>query len=305
MKRGSLVSFAWLSIAAAVLTIGLKLGAYLLTGSVSMLSDALESLVNLAAALMALAMLTIAARPADERHAYGYSKAEYFAGATEGLLILVAAVSIAWAAVGRLLHPQPIAQPGLGMVVSTAASLVNLGVARVLLRAGRQHRSITLEADAQHLLTDVWTSAGVLVGVALVWLTGWAHLDPIIALLVAGNIVWSGVALVRRSAQGLLDTALPTEELALVRAILDSYAGRDVSYHALRTRQAAARRFVSLHLLVPNSWTVQAGHALADEVERAIRAALPQTSVFTHLEPRDDPSAWNDITLDPQQASLV
>lgn len=296
--RPSLIRFAWLSIAAAVATIGLKLAAYRLTGSVSLLSDALESLVNLAAALMALAMLTIAARPADEDHAYGHTKAEYFASAVEGLLILVAAASIGWAAWGRLLNPQPLEQPGLGMAISLVATAINFGVARVLLAAGKRHRSITLEADAQHLMTDVWTSAGVLAGVGLVWLTDWERLDPLIALLVAANIVWSGIQLVRRSALGLMDTALPAEDLAEVQRVLAGFTAQGVSYHALRTRQAAARRFVSFHLLVPDSWTIRQGHALAEEVECAIRHALPGTTVFTHLEPRDDPTSLLDMALD-------
>lgn len=298
MQRLSLVRFAWLSIAAAVATIGLKMAAYGVTGSVSLLSDALESLVNLVAAVMALAMLTIAARPADDDHAYGHSKAEYFASAVEGLLILVAAASIGWAAWLRLMDPQPIAQPGLGLAVSLVASAVNFSVARILFNAGRRYRSITLEADAHHLMTDVWTSVGVLTGVGLVWLTGWERLDPVVALLVAANIVWSGVKLVRRSALGLMDTALPEEECAQVRGILEGLAARGITYHALRTRQAAARRFVSLHLLVPDNWTIQQGHAVAEEVERAIRHTLPNTTVFTHLEPRDDPVSLQDLALD-------
>lgn len=305
MGRPSLIGYACLSIGAAVVTIGLKLAAYRLTGSVGLLSDALESLVNLAAAIMALAMLSLAARPADADHAYGHSKAEYFASATEGLLILVAAASIAWAAWGRLLAPQPIVEPGLGLVVSTAASLVNLGVALVLRRAARRYRSITLEADAHHLMSDVWTSAGVLAGVALVWLTGWARLDPLIALVVAAQIIWVGVRLVRRSALGLMDTALPEEELGRVRTTLERFAERGVEYHALRSRQAGARCFVSMHLLVPDSWTVRQGHAVAEEVERAIREQLPGTTVFTHLEPRDDPASWADVELDRCDAIAV
>jgi cation diffusion facilitator family transporter len=298
MQRPSLVRFAWLSIAAAVVTIGLKMAAYAITGSVGLLSDALESIVNLVAAIMALAMLTIAERPADADHAYGHGKAEYFASALEGLLILVAAVSISWAAWGRLFDPQPIEQPGLGLALSLLASAVNLGVARILFVAGQRYHSITLEADAHHLMTDVWTSVGVLIGVGLVWLTGWERLDPAIALIVAVNIVWSGVKLVRRSALGLMDTALPAEECSQVCKILDSFAPRGISYHALRTRQAGARRFVSLHLLVPDHWTIQQGHAVAEEVERAIRRALANTTVFTHLEPLDDPVSLEDQTLD-------
>lgn len=293
----SLARFMWLSIAAAIVTISLKLAAFWLTGSVGLLSDALESLVNLAAAVMGLAMLAIAARPADEDHAYGHTKAEYFASATEGLLILVAAGSIIWAAVPRLFAPAPLEQLGLGLSVSLVASLINFAVARVLLHAGRRHNSIALEADAHHLMTDVWTSAGVAVGVVLVWLTGWARLDPLIALLVAANIIRSGIDLVRRSALGLMDTSIPPEELAQVRAVLDEYAARGIDYHALRTRQAAARRFVSMHLLVPDTWTVQQGHDLAEEVERDIRATLPNTTVFTHVEPRGDPASWEDVKL--------
>ena len=298
MERSSLTSYAWLSIAAAVVTIALKTIAYLLTGSVGLLSDALESLVNLATAIMALAMLTVAARPADADHTYGHSKAEYFSSALEGMLILVAAGTIAWAAASRLLAPQPIEQVGLGLAISTAASLINLGVAQVLLRASKRNRSITLEGNARHLMTDVWTSGGVLLGVGLVWLTGRQWLDPAIALIMAANIVWSGVQLVRRSALGLMDTALPEEELAEVRSVLEAYAERGMQYHALRSRQAGARRFVSLHLLMPDSWTIQQGHRVAEEVEGAIRQRLIYTTVFTHLEPRDDPASWEDLTLD-------
>lgn len=298
MERSSLTSYAWLSIAAAVVTIALKTIAYLLTGSVGLLSDALESLVNLATAIMALAMLTVAARPADADHTYGHSKAEYFSSALEGMLILVAAGTIAWAAASRLLAPQPIEQVGLGLAISTAASLINLGVAQVLLRASKRNRSITLEGNARHLMTDVWTSGGVLLGVGLVWLTGRQWLDPAIALIMAANIVWSGVQLVRRSALGLMDTALPEEDLAEVRTVLEAYAERGMQYHALRSRQAGARRFVSLHLLMPDSWTIQQGHRVAEEVEGAIRQRLIYTTVFTHLEPRDDPASWEDLTLD-------
>jgi cation diffusion facilitator family transporter len=306
----ALTRYAWLSIAAAVFTIGLKTLAYQLTGSVGLLSDALESLVNLAAAIMALAMLIVAARPPDADHAYGHGKAEYFASAVEGILILVAAVSIGLAAWGRLLHPQPLEQAGAGLAISTAASLVNLGVARVLLRAGRRHQSITLEADAQHLMTDVWTSVGVLAGIGVVALTGWAILDPIIALLVAANIVWTGVQLLRRSTSGLMDTAMTPDEQAQVLRALERYTDVEgVRYHALRTRQAGARRFVSFHVIVPGSWTVQRGHQLLERIEHDVRAAVPNTTVFTHLESLDDPASWQDETLDradePDAAEMV
>lgn len=299
----SLTRFAWLSIAAAIITIGLKATAYWLTGSVGLLSDALESLVNLVAAIIALAMLTLAAHPADEEHAYGHSKAEYFSSGVEGALILLAAASIGWTAWGRLLDPQPIEQAGLGLAVSVAASALNFIVARILLAAGRRYHSITLEADAHHLMTDVWTSAGVLLGIGAVVLTGWERLDPVIALLVAANIIWTGIQLVRRSALGLLDTALPAGELDRIRQVLDQYAGPDVQFHALRTRQAGAWRFVSMHVLVPGSWTVHQGHVLLEHIEREIRAVLSNVTVFTHLESLDGPSSWQDMTLDRAEAS--
>ena len=250
-NQPSLTRFAWLSIAAAILTIALKTIAYLLTGSVGLLSDALESLVNLAGALMALAMLTIAVRPADDEHAYGHSKAEYFSSGVEGTLILIAAISIGVAAFQRLITPKPLEQVGLGLAVSIVASLVNLSVALVLFRASKRHNSITLNANAQHLMTDVWTSAGVLVGVGAVALTGWERLDPIVAFIVAGNIIWSGVRIVRTSVLGLMDTALPAEELSTIQRVLEGYRQDGVEYHALRTRQAGTRRFVSFHVLVP------------------------------------------------------
>ncbi len=298
MKSQSLTRYAWLSIAAAVLTIGLKAAAYLLTDSVGMLSDAMESMVNLAAAVMALAMLIVAARPPDELHAFGHSKAEYFSSGLEGALILLAAVMIGLTAIPRLLAPQPLEKVGLGLLVSSAASLVNLAAGRVLLQAGRKHQSITLEADAHHLMTDVWTSAGVLFGIAAVALTGWERLDPIIALIVAANIIWTGFQLLRRSALGLMDTAIPDSELAQVRQVLDSYSGRDVHYHALRTRQAGTRKFISVHILVPGEWPVQQGHNLVGDMEEKIRSLLPEAHLFTHLEPINDPAASQDINLD-------
>jgi cation diffusion facilitator family transporter len=298
MNRDSLTRFAWLSIGAAVLTMGLKIVAYLLTHSVGLLSDALESLVNLAGALMALAMLIVAARPADEDHAYGHSKAEYFSSGVEGALILVAAASIGVAAVERFLNPKPLEQVSLGLAVSMAASLVNLGVALVLLRAGRRYHSVALEADARHLLTDVWTSAGVLAGVVAVALTGWQRLDPIVALAVAANIVWMGTRIVRTSVLGLMDTALPAGELERVRGVLEPHRQAGVEFHALRTRQSGARRFVSLHVLVPGDWTVHEGHQLLERVEAEVRGVVPNVTVFTHLESLDDPASWEDLALD-------
>jgi cation diffusion facilitator family transporter len=294
----SLTAFAWLSIAAAVVTISLKAGAYLLTGSVGLLSDALESVVNLVAAVVALIALSVAAREPDEERAYGYQKAEYFSSGTEGALILVAAAGIIVAGVDRLLHPAALEAVGWGLAVSAVASLVNLGVGLRLRHAGRVYQSITLEADARHLMTDVWTSVGVLLGVGAVALTGWQWLDPLVALGVGVNIVRSGVDLVRRSVLGLLDTAIPPGDRAMLQRVLESYRARGIQWHAVRTRQAGARRFVSLHVLVPGAWSVQRGHDLLEEVERDIRAALGTVTVFTHLEPVEDPVAWEDVGLD-------
>jgi cation diffusion facilitator family transporter len=299
-----LTHFARLAILAAVATIGLKAAAYLLTGSVSLLSDALESLVNLVAAIVALIALTVALKEPDEEHAYGHAKAEYFASGLEGALVLLAAVSVIITAVPRLFEPVPIEQVGWGIAVAVVASLINLGVARRLFQAGSEHGSITLEADARHLMTDVWTSVGVIAGVIAVSLTGWVRLDPIIALAVAANIVWTGVGLVRRSMLGLLDTAIEAGDLAAVEGILARYR-RDVGIHthALRTRQAGMRRFVSVHILVPGGWTVRRGHRLLEEIENDIRAALPSgTTVFTHLEPLDDPASFQDTRLDRDEA---
>jgi cation diffusion facilitator family transporter len=294
----SLARFAWLSIAAAIATITLKTVAYRLTGSVGLLSDALESVVNLVAALITLGMVGLASRPPDEDHAWGYGKAEYFSSGAEGVLILAAAVAIAWTAIPRLLHPQPLESIGWGFAVSVAASAVNFGVARVLLAAGRRNHSIALEADAHHLLTDVWTSAGVLAAVVAVGITDWEILDPIIAIVVALQILWTGVKLVRRSAVGLLDRSFEPAEQAAVQAVLDRRAGADIQFHALRTRQAGARRFVTLHVLVPGDWSVQRGHALCEQLELEISATVPNATVLTHLEAVEDPASFQDQELD-------
>ncbi len=291
--------FAWLAIATAVVTISLKYAAYLLTGSVGLLSDALESVVNLVAAVAALLALSVASREPDEEHTYGHAKAEYFSSGLEGMLILVAAILIAWSAIPRLLDPVDIESVGAGVVVSTAASALNLGVAMMLMRASKQYRSITLEASARHLLTDVWTSVGVLVTVVAVATSGWARLDAIIALVVAANIVWTGSGLIRRSMLGLLDTAIPADDLRILTEILGRYEEPGtVQMHALRTRQAGARRFVSFHVLVQGDWTVDEGHRLVEQIEGDIRHVLPNTTVFTHLEPIDDPVSWADDGLD-------
>ncbi len=296
-ERLSLTRFAWLSIAAALATMALKLGAWQVTGSVGLLSDALESLINLAAALMALGVLFVAARPPDEGHQFGHEKAEFFACGAEGVLILVAAIAIAIPAWNRLQAPQPVEQVGLGLGISVLASLLNLGVARVLRGAGRQYRSAVLEADAQHLMTDVWTSVGVVAGVAAVAWTGWLVLDPLIALLVAGHILYAGAGLIYKAMHGLMDPALPLEEREALEAVLERSLPEGTQYHALLTRQAGPRRFASVHILVPGLWTVQKGHHLLEEVEAAMRAELPGILLVTHLEPVEDPLSFADQEL--------
>lgn len=294
-NRSFLKRYAWFSIAAAVATIGLKLAAWLFTGSVGLLSDALESGVNLVGGIIALAMLEVASRPADKDHAFGHSKAEYFSSGIEGTLILFAAMAIAYAAVQRLLHPKLLEKPGLGLTISVVASLINLFIALIILRAGQKYDSITLQANAHHLFTDVWTSAGVLVGVILVVLSGWQWLDPVVAILVAANIVWTGVRIVRASVFGLMDTALPAEELAKIHHVLEPHKQTGVQYHALYTRQSGSERFISLHVLVPGEWTVQRGHDLIEHIEADIRSILTNATVFTHLEAQEDPTAWDDV----------
>jgi cation diffusion facilitator family transporter len=298
MDRSLLTRYAWLSIAAAILTIGLKSLAWLLTGSVGLLSDAVESLVNLVGATIALSMLIVAARPADKGHQFGHSKAEYFSSGAEGFLILIAAAGIGVAAVRRIVSPRGIEQVGIGLAVSILASAINLVVARILLKAGKTHDSITLEADARHLMTDVWTSAGVIVGVGAVALTGWQLLDPIVALAVAANIIRTGVHVMRRSVAGLMDAALPQEEYDKVQKVLDRYKEQGIQFHALLTRQAAGRRFVSVHVLVPGKWTTHKGHHVLEDIEAEIRQALPGVTVFTHMEPVEDPLSFQDIEID-------
>ncbi|HEV8627021.1 MAG TPA: cation diffusion facilitator family transporter [Acidimicrobiia bacterium] len=290
-----LTRFAGLSIAAAVATIALKTAAFAITGSVGLLSDALESGVNLVAAVGAFVALAVAARPADEQHHYGHSKAEYFSAGVEGAMVLVAAAGIVISATARFLYPRPLDHIGPGLAVSVVAAFLNGVVSAILLRAGRRHRSITLTADGRHLLTDVWTSAGVVVGVAAVGVTGWERMDPLVAMAVGVNIVFTGWRLVRRSVGGLMDTALPDRDRRAIEAVLDRYReGEGVRFHALRTRDAGARRFVSVHVLVPGAWTVQAGHDLLERLEADLDDALGGVAVFTHLEPVEDPASWAD-----------
>lgn len=291
--------YALLSIAAALATIVLKGFAWWLTDSVGLLSDALESFVNLAAALLALSMLRLAATPPDKDHPYGFSKAEYLAAGIEGALIVLAAAGILVVALPRLVHPTPLEASGIGLALTVAASAINLVVARVLISAGREHHSITLEADGRHLMTDVWTSAGVIVGVALVFLTGWLRLDPLVALAVAAHIVWTGIGLVRRSVSGLLDAAIsPDEENELTKLFAEYSKRYGVTFHALRTRQAGARRFISFHFLVPDKWSVARAHKLSEEIESRMRSMVPNASIFTHIEPISDPASYEDQGLD-------
>jgi cation diffusion facilitator family transporter len=293
-----LIRLLWLSVAAAVATISLKVTAWLLTGSVGLLSDAAESLVNLVAAVIALGALRWAVKPPDEQHAYGHAKAEYLSAGIEGALIFLAAVTIVVASVDRLLDPQPLTAVGPGLAIAGLAALINLGVGVLLVRAGREHRSITVEADGRHLLTDVWTSGGVIAGVAAVAITGWDRLDPIIGLAVACNIVITGAGLIRRSVGGLMDRALDATAHEQIEDVLAAFEARGVQFHALRTRQAGRRAFVSMHVLVPGVWTVQQGHDVAEDVEAAVRAELPHATVFTHLEPAEDPRSFYDTALD-------
>lgn len=282
--------------AAAILTMGLKLFAWQITGSVGLLSDALESLVNLGGATMALLMLRVAAQPPDHEHAHGHGKAEYFSSGFEGLLILLAGGLILWAAIPSLFNPRPLEQTSLGLVVAAIAALVNLLVARILSTVGRQHRSITLQADSHHLMTDVWTSIGIIAGVGLVTVTGWRILDPVIAIAVALNILWTGVRLLRESADGLMDAVWDAHDLQTLENVLKEFSGDSVQFHAIRTRRAAAQRFVSFHLLVPGAWPVQQAHELAERVESRLTELMPGVTAITHIEPIEDPASYADVT---------
>ncbi len=288
MERENLTRFAWLSIAAAVVTIALKSAAYWFTGSVGLLSDALESLINLAAAIVALLTLRIAAQPADEEHAFGHDKAEYFSSGIEGTLIFLAALSISYTAVNRLLMPQPLEQLGIGLIVSGVATVFNFIVARILIRVGKDHHSLVLEADGHHLMTDVWTSIGVVMGVGLVSLTGWLRLDPIVAILVAVNIIWTGFSLIKRSVLGLMDTAVVPEIQIIAEEVLKTHAARTgITYENFRSRQSGAKKFFYVDIQFPNDWSIYKVHKIADQIEQEISEKVPNSTVFTHLEPFD------------------
>jgi len=286
--------YAWLSLATSIVTIALKFAAYWYTGSVGLLSDAVEAVVNIVAALVALAVLTYSAAGPDREHNFGHEKAQYFSSGIEGALIFVAAGGIMWTAIPRLIAPQPLEQVTLGLALSVAAALANAACAWVMLGAARSHRSITLEADARHLLTDVWTTAGVFAGVVLVQATGWLLLDPLIALAVAIQILWTGWHLMSRSFDGLMDRAIPEADRAVIVEVLEKLRHEGGDYHALRTRVAGAKSFVDVHVLVPGRMTVQAGHDLVERLENEIQGRLPHVEVLTHLEPLEDPKSWDD-----------
>ncbi|MBO3129391.1 cation diffusion facilitator family transporter [Dermatophilus congolensis] len=289
-----LTKFAWLSIAAALGTMALKIVAWWMTGSVGLLSDALESSVNLVAAIIALISLRAAAMPADANHHYGHSKAEYFSAAVEGIMIFVAATAICFTAIQRLLDPKPLDNVGPALAISLVAGVLNGAVALVLIRAGKTHRSLTLTADGRHLMTDVWTSIGVVVGVALVLITGWEILDPIVALAVGINIIITGWKLIKESIDGLMDVSWPKEENTRLAEIVAGLTPEPTAAHALRTRESGQQRFTSMHLLVPGTWTVKRSHDLAEEIEKAIRAEFGEVSISIHIEPSEDPRSYDD-----------
>ena len=293
----SLVRWAWLSLGAALITLVLKFSAYGATGSVGLLSDAIESLVNLVAALTALFALWFAARPVDRSHNYGHEKIEFFASAVEGALILIAGAGIIWYSALRLIDPRALDALGIGVAITIVAALVNLMAARILLREAAEHDSVVLHADGQHLMTDVWTSLGVVVGLILVYVTGVERLDPIIGILVAFNILRTGFRLLRFSFDGLMDRALPVGEQDQVRNAIQGALDEGVLYHALRTRRAGSRRFVDLHVLVPGASSLRKAHTVAIRIETAIGEALPGAETTVHLEPIEDPQSWTDSDL--------
>ena len=287
-------SYLKLSIAVALATIALKTGAWWVTDSVSLLSDALESLVNLAGAMFALTMVTVADQPADADHPYGHHKAEYFSSGFEGVLIVVAALAIIWAAGHRLLDPQPLEDVGLGLALSVASSVLNGALAFAMLRKAREHRSMALEADARHLITDVWTSAGVVVGLLAVKFTGWLWLDPVVAILLALNILREGGSLVRRSADGLMDRALEPEVRAEIEKALDVFRHQAIRFDHVTTRRAGQRRFVDLHMHMPSGWTLGRAAALRTSVEQALMSAVPGLRASIQLLPMDVEAHFDD-----------
>jgi cation diffusion facilitator family transporter len=288
--------YAGLSVATALATLALKFGAASVTGSVGLLSDAVEGLVNLFAAILALVVLTYAAEAPDREHNFGHEKAEYFSSGIEGALIFVAAAAIVWTAVPRLTDPRALEQLGVGIAIAIVAAAANGACAWAMLRGAREHRSITLEADARHLLTDVWTTAGVVIGVVVASASGLPWLDPVVAIAVALHILWTGATLMRRSFRGLMDEAVPADERAQIAAVLDALRTRGCDYHELRTRRAGSRSFVDVHVLVPGSMSVLEGHNLVEGLEKEVQLRLPHVEMLTHLEPIEDPRSWVDET---------
>lgn len=292
--RKSIASIMWISIAASVVTIALKWYAFLVTGSVGFMSDALESGINLLAAVVAFYSLSVAARPADKEHPFGHEKAEYFSSLTEGVLIVLAALGIAYAAINRIYNPKPLESLNYGMLLSVVATLVNLVTARVLLYFSKKYNSITIEADAHHLMTDVWTTVGIVLGIFLVKFTGWQILDPVMAILVALSIIYTGVKLIVRSMDGLMDSRVSEQDMMLIREVLNSYKSEDIDYHALYTRRASAKQFITFHLLFPGEITVHKAHEVTKQVEFDLKSKLPLADIFIHVEPMNDPDAFDD-----------
>lgn len=290
----NLAKFAWMSIIVSVVVFGMKMAAWWATGSVGLLSDALESTVNIVAAVVALFALRTAMKPADAMHHFGRGKAEYFSASIEGFMILLAALIIVYTAIERIISPRDLEQIGWGLTISTVAAVINGGAALILLRAGKLHRSPILIADGKHLMTDVWTSVGVIVGVGLVVVTGWNRLDGIVALAVGLNIIVTGINLLRSSTAGLMDKALSDDDHLKIVNVLTKYEREDVKFHALQTREAGRQRFISMHVLVPGAWTIQKGHDLSENLEADIIAELPDTIITTHVEPLEDERSWAD-----------
>ena len=295
IQKKSLAPIMWFSIVASILTIIIKSAAYFTTGSVGFMSDAMESFVNLVAGIIAFISLTIAARPADKKHPFGHDKAEYFSSLTEGLLITLAAVGIAYTAINRIYHPQPLEELNIGMALSIFATLINLATARLLLYFARKHNSITIEADARHLMTDVWTTVGIVAGIILVKFTNWQILDPIMAILVAVSILYTGAKLIIRSTDGLMDEKLSEKDLKIIMEILENHKSKGLDYHALYTRQASSKRFITFHLLFPGDSTIHQAHEVTKLIENEILEKIPNSNIFIHIEPLNDPDAYDDI----------
>jgi cation diffusion facilitator family transporter len=295
IQKKSLASIVWIPIIAAVLTIFIKSAAYYITGSVGFMSDAMESVINLIASIVAFISLTIAAQPADKKHPFGHDKAEYFSSLTEGILITLAALGIAYTGINRIYHPQPLEELNIGMALSIFATLINFGTALILLHYGRKHNSITLEADGHHLMTDVYTTVGIVTGIFLVKLTNWQLLDPIMAIVVAVSILYTGIKLIVRSTDGLMDQKLSEKDMILIKEILDKHKAQGVDYHALYTRQSSSKQFITFHLLFSGDITLSEAHEISKAVEIEITEKIPNSDIFIHMEPMNDPDAYDDV----------